>query len=294
MPFALRIPDCLGNVGERSISVVVIQNILAALQSRRPAGDHHAFVEARTGFGHGRRGQIEIDVVGDEQIELPVAIVVDEGAASVPALAFARHASLLADIGERAVAVVVIQNVLAEVGDEQIVPAVVVVVADANALSPARVRDSGLRGDVGKCAVAIVAEQMRRRFAARRESPRAACRSPERCRAIRRCRNRRRQRRSRWFRARYLFLCSPPKMVFAFSPDSRATLRKLTPRSRARLSASPSAASAFCCALARNQRGRAIASTLSSESTSAERLRDFRKTRREGNKRSLPGPLGSC
>ena len=80
---------------------------------------------------------------------------------------FARHAGLLADVGECAVAVVVIQNVLAEVGDEQIVPAVVVVVADAHALSPARVRDSGLRGHVGEGAVAIVAKQMRRRFAPR-------------------------------------------------------------------------------------------------------------------------------
>ena len=34
---------------------------------------------------------------------------------------------------------------------------------------------------------------------------------------------------------------------------------------------------------ARNHRGRARASTLSNESTKADRLRDFRKTRREGN-----------
>ena len=167
MPFALRIPGRLGNVGEGSIAVVVIQNVLAALQSRRPARDHHAFVEARTGFGHGRGRQIEIDVVGDEQIEVAVAIVVDEGAAGIPARAFARHASLLADVGESAVAVVVIQNVLAEVGDEQIVPSVVVVVADANTLSPARVRDSGLRSDVGESAIAIVLEKMRSRLAAR-------------------------------------------------------------------------------------------------------------------------------
>src|SRR5690348_36827 len=70
-------------------------------------------------------------------------------------------------------------------------------------------------------------------------------------------------------------------MVFAFSPDSRATLMKLTPRSPL----ASFGAAAFCCGAARSHRGRAIASTLSSESTSAERLRDFRKTRREGNKR---------
>ena len=150
----------LGNVGERSVAVVVVENVLAALQSRRSARHHHTLVEARAGLRHRRRCQIEIDVVGDEQIELPVAIVVDEGAACVPARAFARHAGLLADVGERAVAVVVVQNILAEVGDEQIVPSVVVVVADANALSPAGVRDAGLRGHVGEGAVAIVAEEM--------------------------------------------------------------------------------------------------------------------------------------
>ena len=33
-----------GNVGERAIAVVVIQNVLAALQAGRPACHHHAFV----------------------------------------------------------------------------------------------------------------------------------------------------------------------------------------------------------------------------------------------------------
>src|SRR4051812_44084112 len=47
-----------------------------------------------------------------------------------------------------------------------------------------------------------------------------------------------------------------------------------------------------CCAF--NHRGAANLSTLSNESTSAERLRVWRKTRREGNKRLVPGSLGSC
>src|ERR1700693_3559574 len=95
--------------------------------------------------------------------------------------------------------------------------------------------------------------------------------------------------------SRYLFLCSPPKIVFTFSPDSRPTFTKLMPTSAIWAVGSSFGGDAFCCgAPARNQRGRAMASTLSRESTSAEQLRDFRKTRREENKRSLPGPLGSC
>ncbi len=50
----------------------------------------------------------------------------------------------------------------------------------------------------------------------------------------------------------------------------------------------------FCCGrgLPINHRGSASASTFSSERTSAERLSDLRKTRREEDKRSLPGSLG--
>ena len=40
--------------------------------------------------------------------------------------------------------------------------------------------------------------------------------------------------------------------------------------------------------------GHAKARTFSRDSTSAERLNDLRNPRREGNKRSIPGPLGSC
>src|SRR5258708_6694678 len=73
-------------------------------------------------------------------------------------------------------------------------------------------------------------------------------------------------------------------MVLAFKPDSRATLRKVTPRSLVGEESSLERAG-FCWERepACSQSGRANASTLSNESTRADRLRDFRKTRREGN-----------
>ncbi len=70
------------------------------------------------------------------------------------------------DVRECAVSVVVIQNVLAERGDENIVEAVVVVIADANALSPAVMDQTGFCGDVGEGAVAIIFEKMRNWFLA--------------------------------------------------------------------------------------------------------------------------------
>ncbi len=68
-------------VGEGSIAVVVVEDVLAALQAGRPAGDLDAFVGACAGLGKRRGLDIEVDVVGDEEIEVAVAIVVEEGAA---------------------------------------------------------------------------------------------------------------------------------------------------------------------------------------------------------------------
>jgi len=47
---------------------------------------------------------------------------------------------------------------------EEIVPAVVVVVADADASLPAGAREAGFRGDIGERAVAIIFVEMRGRL----------------------------------------------------------------------------------------------------------------------------------
>ena len=88
---------------------------------------------------------VHIDIVGDEEVEMAIAIVVDERAACVPARAFAGDAGFLADVGESSISVVVIENIFAVVGDEEIFVAIVVVVTDADALSPAGVADSGFQ-----------------------------------------------------------------------------------------------------------------------------------------------------
>ena len=53
-----------------------------------------------------------------------------------------------------------IQNVFSVVGDVEIFPAVVVVVADANALAPTGVGEAGFFRDVGEGAVVIVVVEM--------------------------------------------------------------------------------------------------------------------------------------
>ncbi len=92
---------------------------------------------------------------------MAVAIVIHERAACVPAFAVSGNAGFFADVGEGAIAVVVVEDIFSEVGDEEIVETVVVVVADANALPPAGMNQAGFRGDVGESAVAIIFEEMR-------------------------------------------------------------------------------------------------------------------------------------
>ena len=72
----------------------------------------------------------------------------------------AGDSGLRGDVGEGAIAIVAVEDVLAVIGDEEIVAAVVVVVADADALSPAGVTEAGFGGDVGEGSVAIVFEEM--------------------------------------------------------------------------------------------------------------------------------------
>src|SRR5439155_16808310 len=126
-----------GGVGEGAVGVVVEENIFSADEARRAAGDHYTFIWAGAGLGDGSSGEIHVNVIGDEEIELAVTIVVNESAARIPALAVSGDAGFFGDFAESAVAIVVVETIFAEVADEEIVEAVVVVIADAAALPPA-------------------------------------------------------------------------------------------------------------------------------------------------------------
>ena len=69
------------------------------------------------------------------------------------------EAGFLRDVGECAVAVVVVERVAVNSGDEEIGMTVVVVVADGDSNVEAGALQARLFGDVGKDAVAIVAEE---------------------------------------------------------------------------------------------------------------------------------------
>ena len=185
-------PRSLRDVREGAVAPVAVEGVRAAGESERSAGHRDVVVEAVGGLSRPRRGcGVEVQVAGDEQVEVAVTVVVQEAAAGSPPLRRAGDTRLLRDVRERPVAVVVVEDVLSPVGDEQVVVAVVVVVADAAALPPAGVGEARLLGDVGERAVAVVVEQVAPRRGGRARPGRSSCRSRGRCRASRRGRSRR-------------------------------------------------------------------------------------------------------
>ena len=111
--------------------------LLPARQAARAAQCRNAFPLAIAGLsGHWYFLQIQFDVVAHEQVEEPVAVVINPGAAGAPANAVFPQSCLLGYILKSAVAVVMPQDIVTPVAAEQVIPAVIVVVPDANAGSP--------------------------------------------------------------------------------------------------------------------------------------------------------------
>ena len=134
-----------GHVFKGAVAAVVVENVFRRRQSSRAAHHRRALPDARRTIARSRRRrEIEVNIIRDNQVELAVAIVVNERATAAPRLARSADSSLVGHIGEDAV-IVVVEAVLAVIGDVQVFPSIVVVVADANPLSPAsRVRKSCL------------------------------------------------------------------------------------------------------------------------------------------------------
>src|SRR5438874_10055958 len=126
-----------GYVLKLSATKIVIEDVLCSGQATRSAHDWHAFPHARSALtGSGRGREIEIDVVRNNQIQESVAIVVHESAACAPCFPISCNSRLSAYFAEDAL-LVVVQTIASVIGDVQIVPAVVIVVSNADSLAPA-------------------------------------------------------------------------------------------------------------------------------------------------------------
>lgn len=75
-----------GDIGKGPIAVIVVQGVFASGQSAGAAVNRNSLPGAG-GVLPGHRGvlQIETDVVGDEEIEMAVPVVVEKGTACAPA-----------------------------------------------------------------------------------------------------------------------------------------------------------------------------------------------------------------
>src|SRR5262249_49195596 len=100
----------------------------------------------------------EIHVVRYHQIKPPVAVIVHEGTSGAPVFSRARDAGFFSNFREGAM-IVVVEAILPIVGDVQVFPTIVVVVADADALSPARGIQTGSFSHVCEGSVVVVVIQ---------------------------------------------------------------------------------------------------------------------------------------
>ena len=150
---------------EVATAFVVIENVRCAGQTARPAHHRRPLPHAtRLRSRRRRRGQIEVNVVCDNNIQPPIAVVVNKGAASAPLLAGAGRARLRRDIAKRTIALIVEQMVLTVGSDVEIVVPIVVIVAHTSALSPTAEVKASLGGDISKCSVVVVVKQVARRW----------------------------------------------------------------------------------------------------------------------------------
>jgi hypothetical protein len=139
----------------------VVEDVGRVLETARAAHDGNPLPDASGSLARrGRKGEVEVHVVGDGEVELAVAVVVDEGTAGAPLFSCSGDSGLLGYLFEGAIALVVEEAVFAVAGDVEIVESVVVIVSDAGALAPACGDETCLRGDIGEGAVVIVVEEV--------------------------------------------------------------------------------------------------------------------------------------
>src|SRR6202042_1741664 len=113
--------------------------ILPSRQTRWTTRNQDSLVCAGAVLRQRRRLQVEVHIIRNKDIQVPVLVVINKGAACVPPYLRTRlnQTRLLRHVFEGAVTVVAIQRVLAVVGHKQIIESVVVVVAYTAGLTPA-------------------------------------------------------------------------------------------------------------------------------------------------------------
>ena len=147
------------NIGKLT-AIVAQQRHALARQPAGPAGDGQTLPDTLVFRARlGRVGGVELEIVGEEQVEVAVPIIVEEGAARGPAPLRLRgqHRGLVA---KRAIALIVQQGIRPPIGNDEVQAAVVVIVPGAGALAKTGGRNLSLLGDVGELQLSEIAVEM--------------------------------------------------------------------------------------------------------------------------------------
>src|SRR5258708_35701367 len=98
----------------------------------------------------------ETDVIRNKQVKVSITVVVQEAASRPPPWLLVQETSSFCDIGESAVTIVAVQDVLSEIGTKNIFVTVVIVVPNAHAGGPTNCPEPRLFRNVCKRSVTIV------------------------------------------------------------------------------------------------------------------------------------------
>src|SRR5437868_1266717 len=151
----------LADVFKLSSAEVMVEDVWRALKTAGAAHDRNSLPDASGVLARlGRVGEIEVHVIDDGEVQLAVAIVVDEGTAGAPLFSCSGDTGLLGHLFEGAIALVVEEAVFAVVRDIDVAESIVIVVPNACPLAPSGGSETCLRGDIGKGAVVIVMEEV--------------------------------------------------------------------------------------------------------------------------------------
>ncbi len=143
----------------------MIEDVGVARKAPRTAHHRNAFPLASCRFSRISLSWVEFDVIAHEQVKVRISVVIEESAACTPANHFVVKSGFASYVPESPVSVVVEQYVVSPKTTEQIVPAVVVIVANASAGLPASLSKTGFLRNVREGTVAIILKQLRsRRF----------------------------------------------------------------------------------------------------------------------------------
>src|SRR6266852_8786562 len=100
-------------------------------------------------------GEVPLYVASHDQVEAAIAIVVHETGAGAPSTA--AHASLGGNVSKSAVTVVVVKNIPAQVGDQQVHISIIVEITDSHPHTVGVALHSRVFRDVSKSAISVIA-----------------------------------------------------------------------------------------------------------------------------------------